>query len=355
MRYYISLFLCLLTYLNINAQQDTLRINQLQVIGSHNSYKKEIEAKLYTFLEEKDSTHKIQAIQYSHIPIPKQLDLGLRNLEIDVYADSKGGKYANPKGLSFVKGLEPYNENNEMSKPGFKVLHILDIDFRSHYYTLEACLNDLKKWSDANSNHEPIFITLEAKDGSANKFGTKPEQFTSATFNQLDSTLISILGKEKIITPDDVKGSYLTLEQAVLNNNWPKVKDAKGKFLFVLDDSGSKRALYIKEHPSLKKRTMFVNAKSGTDEAAVMIINNPEDKNIKTFAKQGYIIRTRADAGTKEARNNDYSHFEMAKESGAQIITTDYYLPSTFFKSDYYISFKDRTYVRKNPVTAKQD
>ena len=353
MRYYISLFLYLLTYLNITAQEDTLRINQLQVIGSHNSYKKEIEPKLYTFLEKKDSSHRIQSIQYSHISILKQLDLGLRNLEIDVYADSKGGKYANPKGLSFVKGLEKYDVNKVMLKPGFKVLHILDIDFRSHYYTLEACLKDLKKWSDANSNHEPIFITLEAKDGSTNKFGTKPEQFTNIVFNQLDSVFINILGKEKIITPDDVRGSYRTLEDAVLNNNWPKIKEAKGKFLFVLDDSGAKRALYIKNHPSLKNRTMFVNAKSGTDEAAVMIINNPENKKIKTFVKQGYIIRTRADAGTKEARDNDYSHFKMAKESGAQIITTDYYLPSTFFKSDYHISFKNGTFVRKNPITTE--
>ena len=353
MRYFSSLFFILLSSLNVNAQQDTLRINQLQVIGSHNSYKKEIEPSLYKFLEEKDSTHRIQSIQYEHIPIVKQLDLGLRNLEIDVYADSKGGNYAYPKGLELVEGLEEYDPNKQMLQPGFKMLHVLDIDFRSHYYTLEACLEDLKKWSDANPTHEPVFITLEAKDGEINRFGTEPELFTSKLFSELDISLINTLGKDKIITPDEVRGSFLTLEEAVLNNNWPKLKETRGKFLFILDDSGRKCDLYIKNHPSLKGCIMFVNAKAGTPEAATMILNNPEDGNISKLVKKGYIIRTRADSGTKEARANDYSHFEAAKKSGAQIITTDYYLPSKFFKSDYHISFKNGTYVRNNPVTTK--
>ena len=53
MRYYTLLFAFLFISSNINAQQN-LRINQLQVIGSHNSYKKEIGPNLYKFLEQKD-------------------------------------------------------------------------------------------------------------------------------------------------------------------------------------------------------------------------------------------------------------------------------------------------------------
>jgi len=353
MIYYKYLLFLLFICLYVFAQQNTLRINQLQVIGSHNSYKKAIESKLYDFLKQKDSTNSIQTLQYEHIPIPEQLDLGLRNLEIDVYADSKGGAYANPKGLELAEPEESYDLNKVMQQPGFKMLHVLDIDFRSHYYTLEACLKDLKKWSDSHPDHEPIFITLEAKDGDKNIFGTEPEQFTSTLFTELDTELIKTLGKEKLIMPDDVRGQFLTLEEAVSNNNWPKLKDSKGKFLFILDDSGRKRELYIKDHPSLEGRTMFVNANPGTPEAATLIKNNPEDTSIKTLVSKGYIIRTRADSGTMEARANDYTHFEDAKNSGAQIITTDYYLPSKFFKSNYHISFKNGTYVRNNPITTK--
>ena len=50
MKYYSALLVTFLS-LNLFAQHDDLRINQIQVIGSHNSYKKAIEDDLYSFLE----------------------------------------------------------------------------------------------------------------------------------------------------------------------------------------------------------------------------------------------------------------------------------------------------------------
>lgn len=95
---------------------------------------------------------------------------------------------------------------------------------------------------------------------------------------------------------------------------------------------------------------MFTNADPGTPEAATMIRNNPNDPEIKDLVKKGYIIRTRADSDTQQARKNDKSDFVAACSSGAQIITTDYYLKSTHFKSDYSVSFEGNTYFRVNPL-----
>ncbi|MFZ4931588.1 phosphatidylinositol-specific phospholipase C1-like protein [Chryseobacterium sp. Mn2064] len=333
---------------------DPLKINEIQVIGSHNSYKKAILPEVYNYLSQKDSQNSLPKIQYEHIPIPQQLDLGLRNLEIDVYADSKGGKYAHPKILDLVKTSEPFDPENKMTKPGYKMIHITDIDYQTWYYTLEDCLKDLKKWSDLHPDHVPVFITLEPKDGKANPFGTEPEHFTQKLFDDLDQELKKFLGKDKIITPDDIRGNYSTLNDAVLHKNWPKVKEARGKFLFVLDNNSENRDLYAKDHPSLKGRMIFTNSTPGTPESALLFMNEPQDNSkIKELVQKGYIIRTRADADTMEARNEDYSRFEKAKESGAQIITTDYYYPSRLFKSSYKVSFESNTYERKNPITGK--
>ena len=137
----------------------------------------------------------------------------------------------------------------------------------------------------------------------------------------------------------------------MLHNNWPTLKAARGKFLFILDDSKRKRDLYVAGHPSLKGRVLFVNADPGTPEAATMIRNDPTMPEIKSLVERGYIIRTRADADTKEARLNDRSSFMAACNSGAQIITTDYYRKSTHFKSDYVVSFDgSNKYCRINPV-----
>jgi Phosphoinositide phospholipase C, Ca2+-dependent len=336
------------------AQSDTTKINRLQVIGSHNSYRRAIEPQLIKVLAVKDTLHQLKHIEYDHIPIAEQLDMGLRNLEIDIYPDSKGGRYAHPKGLDMAAGLEQYDPNGEMKKPGFKVFHMPDIDFRTWEYTFEGLLQNLKKWSDAHPGHTPIFITLEPKSGGKSPFGTEPELFTASVFDEMDKVIIKNLGKDKLITPDMVRGKYKTLEEAVLHNNWPALADAKGRFMILLDNNKDLRDLYIKGHPSLKGRAVFTNSEPGTPEAAALFRNDPEDTTISGLVKKGYIIRTRADNSTMEARNNDYTHFEDAKKSGAQIITTDYYLPSKMFTSTYAIKFDDGGYVRINPVNGKR-
>ena len=342
----LSTFLFTGLTLQVYSQGEQPKLNAVQVIGSHNSYKNAIEPALYNFLEARDSAHQLNSIQYEHISITEQLNLGLRNLEVDVYADSKGGKYAHPKGLELVPSNQPYDTAGIMKAPGFKVIHIPDIDFRTSTPTFKQYLQELKAWSDATPGHLPVFITLEPKDGGTNRFGTTPEAFTPELFDELDAVIRSVLGDSKLITPDLVRGKYETLKAAVLNGNWPYLKDVRGRFFFMLDDDGKKRDLYMKDHPSLKGRIIFANAKPGTPEAAALFRNNPEDTEIPDLVNKGYIIRTRADADTKEARANDYSRFNKAKQSGAQIITTDYYKPSKLFNSPYQVKFEDGSYSR---------
>ncbi|MCZ4225432.1 phosphatidylinositol-specific phospholipase C1-like protein [Pedobacter rhodius] len=335
------------------SRKDDLPINQIQVIGSHNSYKQAIDPALFRVIKSADSAA-ANSLDYEHISLPEQLDMGLRNLEIDVYADEKGGKYAHPKGLDQVKGQPGFDQGGEMNQPGFKVLHVPDLDFRSSALTLKSALQQLRNWSEANPNHTPVFITLEAKDDSSKrKASTQPEIFTGKTFDELDAVILENLGAAHLIIPDLVRGKYKTLEEAVLDQNWPKLSQAKGKFIFVLDATGRKRSVYIEGHPSLKGRVLFANADAGTPEAALMIRNNPNDPQIPVLVKKGYIIRTRADADTKQARKNDRNDFEAACKSGAQIITTDYYKKSTHFKSDYVVSFADGKYFRANPLFKK--
>ncbi|CCH53063.1 hypothetical protein BN8_02126 [Fibrisoma limi BUZ 3] len=335
---------------------DTVKLNQIQVIGSHNSYKQAIDPALFALLTRTDSIERrpgrFKAIDYSHISLSEQLNMGLQNLEIDVYADTKGGKYAHPKGLEWAKGQKPYDPEGVMNAPGFKVLHIQDIDFRSNCLTFAACLDELKRWSAAHPNHYPVFITMNAKDDKIDQPGfTVPEPFTAQVYDQLDSTIVAGLGRGKLITPDDVRDRSETLEKAVLAGNWPTVKAARGKFMFILDETGDKRAAYIAGHPSLKGRVLFTNAEAGTPEAAFLILNDPiaDGTKIRELVKKGYLVRTRADADTKEARLNDKRKFEAACASGAQIITTDYYVKSQHFPSDYSVSFDGGTYLRLNP------
>jgi Phosphoinositide phospholipase C, Ca2+-dependent len=330
-----------------------LPINHYQWIGSHNSYKEYIDPELIQVMAKMDTTRGYRGLEYHHMGLSEQLNLGLRALEIDFYADEKGGKYAQPKGLSMsgAKPTRPFDPDGVMREPGFKVLHVQDIDFRSNCMTLAICLRELRQWSEAHPDHEPLFLTFNAKDDTIRRPGfTPPEKFTAAVLDQLDQVLIKELGREKIFTPNDLRGKNTSLEAAVLTKGWPSLRRMRGKFVLVLDEGAAKNAAYIKGHPALAGRAMFINAPTGTPESAILIMNDPikQGAQIRENVKKGYIVRTRADADTREARTNDYTRFKAAMASGAQIISTDYYVKTTLFPSDFVVSFEGKKYFRGN-------
>ena len=60
--------------------------------------------------------------------------------------------------------------------------------------------------------------------------------FDKNALNTLDDEIKSVLPASKLIVPDDVRGDFETLEQAILMEGWPNINSTKGKFLFVLDE-----------------------------------------------------------------------------------------------------------------------
>lgn len=337
-------------------------MNQIQVLGSHNSYKQAIDPSLLSLLK-KGGDHRLEGLEYSHIAIETQLDLGLRALEIDVVYDPEGGRYAHPRGIEIVAENHlppgpPYDPDGVMKKPGLKVMHIPDMDFRSNVYTFQQELVLLKKWSDAHPHHLPIPITMNAKDdGSKRPDFVTLLKFDQAAFDAWDAEIVAGLGRDRLITPDDVRGKYPTLEAAVLAHAWPTLKSARGKFLFVLDETSQKLGTYVDSHPSLHGRIMFTNSTEGHPEAAFRIVNEAkrDAAYIQYLVRSGYYVRTRADSDTVEARKNDYSSWQAALISGAQVISTDYYQPDPALGTGYHVQLPGGQPGRWNPLLLPED
>lgn len=105
-----------------------------------------------------------------------------------------------------------------MKTPGFKVLHIPDIDFRSHCPTFKACLTDVNNWSQSHKDHLPIIITINPKTSGLDRPGfAKVLPFDKDVLNALDKEIRDVLSEERLITPRQVKGK------------------SRGKILFVFD------------------------------------------------------------------------------------------------------------------------
>lgn len=72
-------------------------------------------------------------------------------------------------------------------------------------------------------------------------------------------------------------------------------------------------------------------------------------ERIQRLVKAGFLVRTRADVGTLEARRKDTTRREKAFASGAHFISTDYPEPNPNF-SEYQVRFDDNIVVRPNPI-----
>lgn len=287
------------------------RINQIQILGSHNSYRPvPTPAELQVILEAGQGEG--GSLEYGNPPLETQLDAGLRQLEIDPVSDLPGGRFAAPH------AADP-EAHRIMSAPGTKVLHIPGIDIGTHCLTLRLCLAQIAAWSDAHRDHDLIVILINNRDA--------PEPFTAEGLDAVDADILAAFGRDRIIAPDDVRGDHATLRGAVRARAWPTVEAARGKVLLIHDTSPRLTDLYAEGHASLMGRMMFGLHDEGDEEAAVFNIQDPttEGDRIRRLVGEGFLVRTRADANTVEARRGDRGRLDTAVASGAQLISTDYY------------------------------
>lgn len=297
------------------------------------------------------------SLDYRHPPLDQQFSSGVRQIEIDVFSDSKGGRYAHPAGPRLISeaGLPadpPFDPTGLLEKPGFKVIHAQDIDFRSNCQPFTGCLNVIKTWSAAHPRHLPIFVLIENKDGKPTRdYQVVPEEFTSIVFDALDQEIRSVFSVSQMITPDDVRGKHATLEEAVLTDGWPALESARGKIIFLLDQRRSGPA-YLAGHPSLQGRVIFTNAEPGSPDAAFVEVNDPirDPNRIPNLVRKGYIVRTRTDSDTVQARSGDVKQRDAALVSGAQMLSTDYPFKEGSTWTSYSVNLPEGTIARCNPV-----
>jgi hypothetical protein len=326
-------------------------MNRVQFIGTHNSYHIAPSPKIRNLIET-FAKGEGDAINHTHKPLREQLEkLAIRQIELDLFADPKGGLYADPLGARLAGEVNP-NPDPAWKTPGLKILHSPDFDFQTTVPTLRKALRELAAWSKAFPKHEPVLILLELKEKSFSP-RTTPLPFDDAQLKELEAEIRAELPEEKILTPDIVRGNSPTLREAVTRRGWPRLSEAAGKFMFALDNGGAIRDRYLALSPDqdLRGRLLFVDVPPDHPAAAWMKRNNPvaSFNEIRKLVAAGFMVRTRADEGLREIRAKDLRRFERAVASGAQWISTDApeELPGL---PGYQVRWKNGSVWQKNPV-----
>jgi len=328
------------------------RMNDILAVGTHNSYKAAIPADEMTAMLAAAGQGAL-GLDYSHRPLAEELDAGARQLELDVVRDPDGGRFAKPATV-FGKGVVPAPAwAAAMAKPGYKVLHMQDVDFRTTCPTFVVCLTEVRAWSKAHPDHAPILILLNAKDGpSSFPGGVAALPYDEKAFDALDAEIRSVFADAELITPDQVQGKRATLREALLADGWPALSAARGKVFFALDEGPEKVAAYRGARKSLEGRAMFVNTDEASPAAAYLTLNDPvgDRARIAAAVKAGFIVRTRADADTVQARKNDVAMRSAAFSSGAQYVSTDYLWADPRFAGGYTVRLTGGEAATCNPV-----
>ena len=340
-------------HLNVT-EESLVRMNEVQYLGTHNSYHLRLRDDLLVLLALYDE-ELARSLDYAHAPLTEQFDTqGIRQIELDIFHDPEGGLYADRHALALL------NEDiasgiPELSEPGLKVLHVQEVDYETTCYTFLACLEEIKAWSDNNSGHLPLTVLVEAKDTEIPDpdIGfVLPLPFDNAALDGIDAEILAVFPESQLITPDLVRGEGDSLEDVILLEGWPLLDKVRGRIMFALDNRGAILDRYIEDHPSLTGRVMFTDSPPGSPEAAFVKENDPSDFiAIQELVSQGYMVRTRADADTDEARTGDTTRREAALESGAHFISTDYPVPDPRF-TEYEVSIPGGYIARCNPVNA---
>ncbi|KAL0490699.1 hypothetical protein AKO1_009654 [Acrasis kona] len=255
-----------------------LSINHLQYLGTHNSFRVAMEIPY------------IAKFGYSHDKLTFQANYGVRHYELDSHYDSHNKRWV--------------------------VYHLAVIDDRSNCGDcLSDCLSELKTWSDNNKNHTVMIIYLEPKT----KLNARPyciSKDDGNIFLRKESEVLSVFPLQQIIVPDQIKGNYSTLSQAVINRGWPSVESTRGKFLFVMNLWSEN--MHCKQYYKDKKHPLFFMRTSTPDDPHAAFFEMPSHGNkevIKNHLSKNFFVRTGVVTKSMIRSSVDY---------GAQLLSVDF-------------------------------
>jgi len=287
-----------------------LRLNSVQAKGTHNSYHV-IPPIVF------DPSHR-----FTHEPLDVQLrEQGVRQFELDLYFHVD---------------------------EGFQVFHIPLVDQETTCRRFTECMNRIREWSDANPWHMPVLVWLEPKDDAEIFFPNLLP--VREHYGELEDEILSVWPRERILTPDEVRGNHETLPEAIVEKGWPTLGELRGRVIFSLLDSGENREAYIRDSPVLQGRLLFVHASEASDPYAAMFkVNNARSDRTKVLAlvEAGFIVTSNVD-GPDNSDEENQDRLQASLEAGAHYLSSDF--PAPVPGREYWFHMPGGCPARCNPV-----
>ncbi|MFK7927405.1 MAG: Ca2+-dependent phosphoinositide-specific phospholipase C [Myxococcota bacterium] len=281
---------------------DVLRLGDVQVVGTHNSYHVQ--------------TSDAGVWAYDHEPLDVQIrELGVRQFELDGYW------------------------NDELER--WDVLHVPTLDAGTTCESLSDCV--AAQASALQQDDLPIVTLIELKTGAR-----EPQ----AQLDSVQADLLAHFEPDQLVYPAELLGGSATLADAVAADGWPTLGELRGRTSYVLHSGDTWRGHLTTDDSALGDRALF--AEAGGDLTCTMcayqVVNDPTSPQIANALAAGQLVRTRADADSVQARENDPTQRDAAFASGANAVSTDW--PAAHPDTGYVVALPEGRSGRCNPATA---
>jgi hypothetical protein len=279
-------------FADFDLASNNLRFNEIQMLATHNSYKKTGSDLGKLLIGLGDSFQMADALKYGYNDFTTQLQSGIRSMEWDI----------------------------RLRRDRFELTHVPLVDSRSTAPVMSKALKEIKLYSDANPGHLPIVILIEVK---TDWMILDPflEDIESDDLDQLNQMIEDVLG-ETLFAPGDMIEEGMTLRETITTNGWPLLQEMLGRVVIVLHPSGFTTP-YVDLDPTLATLSMFPGVyqdQKDQPHAAFIVHNDPNVAVIQGLVEEGFIVRTRID----EDLFFDQDRFDNALLSQAQILSSDY-------------------------------
>jgi hypothetical protein len=296
---------------NPHSLDEVLTWADLQVLGTHNS----------THIEPEIPVH--ASHYYTHRPLDEQLELhGVRAFELDVHLHVD---------------------------LGWQVFHLPNVDAETTCLQLEDCLTTLKAWSDANPWHLPLMVWIEPKDEDLDLAVEELLQY-SDRHDELEQAILDVIPRDRIFTPDDLRGEHATLPDALASAGAPTLDRLRDRFIFSMLDSENHREAYLANSQVLEGRLMFANGSETDPWAAVIKINDAAGsaERVTALVQAGFLLSSNVSDGPEHSQADGEAHLDASLASGTHFLKVDRAVEVDGWSS----AIPGGSPARCNPVTA---
>jgi hypothetical protein len=294
---------------------DTLRLNHVQALGTHNSYHVQPQAPLHP-------SHK-----FTMPSLTDQLELhGVRQFEWDLHWHKAGH---------------------------LEVFHIPVIDQVSTCTLFTDCLEETLAWSLDHPDHFPIIVWMELKDDVDNPILGNYDTL-EWHYQDVEDDILSVFEAWALLTPDEVRGEHETLPAALSDTGWPTLGALRGRLVFVFLEDGHHRDNYLEGSPALEGKLIFVDSDTGEEPfAAFFKINNAKTSFDEVVARvsEGFIVTSNVD-DVDGSEGGNQEKFAASLDSGAHFLSSNF--PESQDDGSYYAAIPGGAPVRCNPVAAPE-